>query len=78
MSGSAIQPIPLVMTTAEVAELLRCSTATVDRYVYAHKLMAVRVGRERRFRAADVFEFVSSRPNTIRAEKRRQSRPKRT
>ena len=77
MSGFAIQPIPLVMTTTEVAELLRCSTTTVERYVHAHQLMAVRIGRERRFRAADVLEFVATRANTSRAKNRPQNRPKR-
>lgn len=77
MSEQIIQPLPAVMTTEEVAAILRCSTTTVDRYVFAHELAAIRIGRERRFRAEDVLDFVSRRPTTARTEKRRQNAPKR-
>ena len=68
--NSVIQSLPPVMTTDEVAALLRCSPTTVDRYVFAHLLAAIRIGRERRFRAEDVLDFVASRPITARAGKR--------
>lgn len=77
MGVQIAQSLPLVMTTTEVAELLRCSPSTIRRYVFAHELLAIRIGRERRFRAIDVVEFVSTRPNTLRAKKPRQDRPKR-
>lgn len=76
MGVQIAQTLPLVMTTAEVAEVLRCSANSVARYVYAHELLAIRIGRERRFRAVDVIEFVARRPNTIKAPKRRPERPK--
>ena len=61
MNPPQLQPLPLAMTTQEVAEVLRCSTATVERYVCAHQLVAITIGRERRFRADDVLEFVAAR-----------------
>ena len=70
MTIAPIQPLPSVMTTEEVAALLRCSMATVARYVFAHQLVAVRIGRERRFRADDVLEFIASRPTTTRRVRR--------
>jgi len=70
MSVAPIQPLPPVMTTEEVAAILRCSTATVARYVFAHQLVAVQIGRERRFRADDVLDFVASRPSTARSRPR--------
>ena len=70
MNASSIQPLPVVMTTDEVAALLRCPTATVERYVFNHQLVAVRIGRERRFRALDVLDFVASRPITTKCGKR--------
>jgi len=64
-----------VMTTSEVAALLRCEPATVQRYVHNHKLVAIQIGRERRFRAEDVLEFIATRPTTQRSNgrTRRQS-----
>ena len=70
MSTPPIQPLPVVMTTEEVAVLLRCAPATVQRYVFSHRLAAIRIGRQRRFRADDVLEFVASRPITARCDKR--------
>lgn len=66
MTSPPIQPLPLIMTSEEVAQALRCSIATVERYVFSHQLAAVRIGRERRFRADDVLDFVASRPTTAR------------
>ena len=62
MTVPPIQPLPVVMTTKEVAEVLRCSVNTVQRYVYAHQLAAIQIGRERRFRVDDVLDFLASRP----------------
>lgn len=64
MTSVAIQSLPVVLTTEEVAAILRCPTGTVDGYVYRRKLRAIRIGRERRFRADDVLEFVAARPVT--------------
>ena len=49
------------MTTKQVAELLQCDEATVERYVHRHELVAIQIGRERRFRAEDVLDFVGAR-----------------
>ena len=65
-----IQPLPPVLTTEEVSEVLRCSVATVGRYVHSHELPAIQIGRERRFRAEDVLEFIAARPNTTRIQTR--------
>jgi len=54
------------MTSAEVADLLRTSVATVKRYVHTHQLDAIQIGRERRFRAEDVMHFIAQRPSTKR------------
>lgn len=64
MTTPAIQPIPLVMTTAEAAELLRCPVATVERYVHSHDLVAVQIGRERRIRGDDLLDFIATRRPT--------------
>ncbi len=56
MSTAPIQPLPPVMTTDEVAAILRCSVRTVQAYVHSHQLDAIQIGRERRFRAEDVLE----------------------
>ena len=74
MNTPPIQPLPVVMTTEEVAELLRCSSATVARYVFSHRLVAVRIGRQRRFRADDVLDFIASRPTTTRCDGRQLRR----
>ena len=74
--GQALNQLLLpVMTTDEVAALLRCEPATVQRYVHNHKLVAIQIGRERRFRAEDVLEFIATRPTTQRSNgrTRRQS-----
>ena len=69
------QPLLPVMTTDEVAALLRCEPTTVRRYVHNHELVAIQIGRERRFRADDVLEFIATRPTTQRSNgrTRRQS-----
>lgn len=64
MTHPPVQPLPVVMNTEEVATLLRCSVATVERYVHRHELTAIRIGRERRFRAEDVLDFITARPTT--------------
>lgn len=63
------QPLPLVMTTDEVASLLRCPEKTIERYVYAHQLEAIQIGRERRFRGTDVLDFINRRPTSCRGSK---------
>ena len=74
MSNAPIQPIPAVMTTNEVATFLRTSPETVARYVHAHQLVAIQIGRERRFRAEDVLEFVATRSCTARCDRRQFGR----
>ncbi len=69
MTSPPIQILPPVMTTDEVAQMLRCSQATVERYVFNHQLAAIRIGRERRFRAEDVLEFIATRPTTARCDR---------
>ena len=64
-----IQPVPAIMTTDEVAEFLRCDAGTVQRYVHNHELTAIQIGRERRFRAEDVIEFIAQRPANTRVGK---------
>ena len=67
MSVAPIQPMPPIMTTIEVAKLLRCLTGTVDRYVHNHELRAIQIGKERRFRAEDVQDFIAARPGNVRS-----------
>lgn len=59
--------LPPVMTTEEVAGLLRCSVETVKRYVANHQLEAVQIGRYRRFTAEAVLAFIASRPPKARS-----------
>ena len=66
MTLTPIQPLPPVMTTEEVAKLLRCEEKTVERYVHEHELSAILIGRNRRFRAEDVLEFIGTRQRTVR------------
>lgn len=70
MALAALLPIPPIMTTAEVAEVLRCSTKTVERYVYEHQLAAIQIGKERRFRAEDLLDFIAAKPTTCKVSKR--------
>jgi len=70
MGPVLIQPLPPVLTTNEVAALLRCEPPTVQRYVHNHELVAIQIGRERRFRAEDVLEFIATRPTTQRSNGR--------
>ena len=67
MTVPPIQPLPAVLTTDEVAALLRCPPATVEGYVHRHDLLAIQIGRERRFRAEDVLEFIATRRTSARA-----------
>lgn len=69
MSVAPIQPLPPILTTDEVASVLRCSSRTVERYVHDHKLVAIQIGRERRFRADDVLDFIAARPDNRKAGK---------
>ena len=64
------QPIPLVMDTGEVAALLRCDPKTVEGYVHNHDLVAIQIGRERRFRADDLIDFIAARPSAARNGRR--------
>ena len=59
-----LHSLPPVLTTKEVAMVLRCSESTVIRYVHTHELRAVNIGRERRFRREDLLDFLSRRPAT--------------
>ena len=70
LAVSPIQPIPMVMDTDEVAALLRCTANTVEGYVHNHDLVAIQIGRERRFRADDVLDFIAARPSAARNGKR--------
>ena len=72
MNSPPIQPLPLVLTIEEVAEVLRCSEPTVERYVRSHDLDAIHIGRQRRFRAEDVMEFVAARPSATGSRKPRK------
>lgn len=65
-----IQPLPLIMTLEDVANLLQCRPSTVRRFVHEHQLQAVWLGRRQRFRAEDVLDFVARRPSTARATTR--------
>ena len=70
LAVSPIQRIPMVMDTDEVAALLRCAAKTVEGYVHNHELVAIQIGRERRFRADDVMDFITARPSMARNGKR--------
>ena len=74
MSTFPIQPIPPVLTSEEVASVLRCSPETVGRYVHRHELVAIHIGRERRFRAEDVLEFIATRRSSCESRKRSKKR----
>ena len=77
-SGYAIQPLPAIMDTGEVAQALRCAPETVERCVHRHELDAIQIGKERRFRAIDVIAFIEARPSTRRngrfGRRRRQTK----
>ena len=70
MTSPPIEPLPLIMTTEEVAKVLRCPLSTIERYVHAHELPAIRIGPERRIRADDLLDFVAARPKTVRNRKK--------
>lgn len=69
MYVSPIRPIPAVMTTDQVAKLLHCPPQTVERYVHAHELVAIMIGKERRIRAEDLLEFLASRPASAKSRR---------
>ena len=60
----SIQEHPGLLRRDEVAELLRCSKATVDRLVRSGALPAVYIDRMPRFRAEDVGALIESRRAT--------------
>ena len=72
MNQTVIQPLPVVMTTDEVAAVLRCPRTTVERYVHNHELSAIQIGKKRRFRAEDLLDFIAAKPTTNRSERRRR------
>lgn len=51
---------PQLLTSAEVAALLRVSVATVNRWTKAGTIVAVEVGGVRRFRRADIDALVAA------------------
>ena len=71
MSIAPVQPLPPILTTEEVAEVFRCSKAAVERYVHVHGLVVGQIGKERRFRAEDVLDFVAARPSTVKTGSKR-------
>lgn len=70
MTQAPIQPIPPVMTTDEVAVILRCGADTVARYVHSHDLVAVLIGKERRIRADDLLDFIASRESSANGKRK--------
>lgn len=64
MTVPAIQPVPLVLTVKDAAEVLRCKMSTVERYIDSHELAVIHIGRERRIRGEDLIDFIVSRPIT--------------
>lgn len=65
MSEPPPPPVEL-LTYDETMETLRCSKATIARLVAAGELPSVKIGKSRRFDAADVRAFV---------DRNRQSQP---
>lgn len=51
-----------LMTTAEVAEMLRVSSLTVRLWVAGGQLKSLRAGKKHRFRRSDVEEFLNRGP----------------
>ena len=70
MNVAPILPLPAIMTTKDVAGVLQCSVATVERYIHGQQLVAVQIGRERRVRADDFLDFLATRPATARKTRR--------
>lgn len=73
MTLPPIKPLPVIMTTDELAAVLRCSVQTVERYLHASELVAIKIGRERRFRADDVLDFIAARSSTAQTRRSRAS-----
>jgi len=65
MESVPIQPLPVVMTIEGVAQLLQCDVSTVNRYVHAHELRAIQIGREKRILGVDLWHFLCARPSTV-------------
>lgn len=62
---SALKPPPVeLLTYDETMETLRCSKATLARLVAAGELPSVKIGKSRRFDAADVREFIDRNRQT--------------
>ena len=51
-----------LLTVEELAEYVRCSTASIYRWIQEGKLASARVGRRHLFRAADVKELLGYMP----------------
>lgn len=66
MNHMSFKPLPLVMDTQQVAKLFQCPVSTIERYVHVHELVAIQIGKERRFRADDVMDFIAARPSTVK------------
>ncbi len=64
MSIPALQSVPVILTTGEAAEVLRCAEGTVVNYIHRHELQAVLIGRERRIRGEDLLDFIADRQPT--------------
>jgi excisionase family DNA binding protein len=56
----SVDPDPEIMTTDELAAYLRVSRATVYRLFKRRGLPGFRVGRDRRFRRADIDEWIEA------------------
>ena len=52
------------MTVKRVASLLECPESTVERYVHAHELRAIQIGREKRILGVDLWDFLCRRKGT--------------
>ena len=73
MSLPALQPLPVILTTEQVAEVLQCDAKTVDGYVENHDLKIIQIGRDRRIRGADLLDFIAGKPlSTKGARKKKQ------
>lgn len=55
------KPLPSFLTTEEVLACLKVTPRTVYRLIQAGELPAVRVGRQWRFRRADLDHWLSTR-----------------
>ena len=58
--------VPSLLTRAEVAELLRVSPRTIDRWVTEGRLSRVQLARAVRFRADDIAGLLNTPTNETR------------